>query len=79
MEHLLSTFCGFSRLQISRSKSRVWFSLNTPGYLHNSICSEFYISATADLGMYLCVSLIHKRPTRLFNYLLDKANRKLVG
>lgn len=79
MEHLLAKFCGFFGQRVSRSKSRVLFSPKTPIYLRNSICSEFNISAISNLGMYLGVPLLHGRPTKLFNHLVDKANHQLAG
>lgn len=72
MEHLLAKFCDFSGQRISRSKTRLWFSPNTSGNLRYSICLEFHISTTTDLGRYLGVPLIHRFPTRLFSYLLDR-------
>lgn len=79
MEHILASFCGFSGQRVSRSKSRVWFSPNTPAFLRHSICSEFHIPATANLGMYLGVPLLHGRPTKLFHHLINKANHRLAG
>lgn len=43
IKFLLADFCGFSGQRISRNKSRIWFSPDTPMYLRNSICSEFQI------------------------------------
>lgn len=60
MEFILAHFCGFSRQRVNRGKSRTWFSPNTPLYLKNSICSEFKIPATSNLGRYLGSPLFHE-------------------
>lgn len=78
MEHTLATFCGLSGQRVN--KSRLWFSPNTPLYLRNSICSEFGVLPSTDLGMYLGAPLIHGRlRCRHFQFLLDKASRRLAG
>lgn len=75
MEHLLAQFCGFSGQRVNRNKSRIWFSPNTPTYLHHSICSEFKILATTDLGKYLVISLLHKYQSKEFWFILHRVKR----
>lgn len=80
MEHLLADFCGLSGQRVNRSKSRVWFSPNTPSYLRNSICSEFHVTATSDLGCYLGVPIIHGRLWRRhYHYLVAKTQSRLAA
>lgn len=50
MEHVLAQFYGISEQRVSRSKSRIWFLMNTLSYLQNSIYLEFRIQASSDLG-----------------------------
>lgn len=80
MDHVLADFCAILGQSISRNKSTVWFSPNTPVYLQHSICSAFHIPSTRNLGTYLGIPLIHGR-TRVahFRYILDKAHRRLAG
>lgn len=73
MEFLLVQFCGQSGQRFNRAKSRVWFSPNTPGYLRHSICLEFKVIATTNLETYLGVPLFHKRPTKLYHDIIEKA------
>lgn len=76
----LLSFVLFWGQRVSRNKSRVWFSSNTPFYLQHFICLAFQIPATTDLGTYLGVPLIHGRTwTTHFQYVLEKAHRKLAG
>lgn len=80
MEHILADFCGISGQRVSRAKSRIWFSPNTPLYLRNAICSEFHIWATSNLGMYLGIPLFHGRMKKIdFTHVLDKATSRLAG
>lgn len=71
--------CG-SWQRVSRNKSQVWFSPNTPLYLQHSICSTFQIPSTTNLKTYLGVPLIYSRTrTTHFSYILEKACQKLAG
>lgn len=75
MEFILVEFCGMSGQRVSRAKSRIWFSQNTPCYLRNSISSKFKIPIIGNLG----IPLLQDKPTRKFCYLVDKVNRRLAG
>lgn len=80
MEHLLATLCGFSGQRVNRDKSRIWFSLNTPRYLQNVICTEFGVLPTSDLGTYFGVPLQHGRLGKhAYQFLLEKVDRRLSG
>lgn len=79
MEFLLAELCGISGQRVNRDKSRLWFSPDTPCYLQNSICSEFQVSATTNLGSYLGIPLFHGRSTKKFKFLVDEVNRRLAG
>lgn len=80
MEHVLEEFCQISGQRINSNTSRVWLSPNTPSYLRNIICSSFGILATASLGKYLGVPLLHNRITKhTYHFLLDKIRRKLAS
>lgn len=80
MEHILADFCGMSGQRVSRAKSLVWFSPNTPLYLRHVICSEFQIPSTSNLGMYLGVPLFHGRVKKSdFHHVLTKATTRLAG
>lgn len=79
MEHLLSQFCDISGQRVNRGKSRIWFSPNTPIYLRNSICLEFQVLPTSNLGTYLGIPICHGQASRTFIFLVDRVNRKLAG
>lgn len=80
MEHVLADFCGISTQRISRGKSRILFSSNTPMYLKNSIFSKFQVPATSNLGIYLGMPLFHRRMNKSnFTNILDKASMRLSG
>lgn len=78
MEYILGQFCEFSRQRMNGSKSRIWFLPNTPIYLRNSICFEFHVAATSDLRTYLGIPLFHGRTTRTFDYLVERAQKRLA-
>lgn len=79
MEYILAQFCGISGQRMNRGKSRIWFSPNTPMYLRNSICSEFRIAPTTNLGTYLGMPLVHGRKRKAhYNFLVEKTTRKLA-
>lgn len=48
-------------------------------YLPSTICSEFQVSPTADLGVNVGVQLAHSRPTKLLQHLVDKAHQNLLS
>lgn len=78
IEHVLASFCSISWQRINHPKSKIWFSPNTPTYLRNAICSEFRFTATCGLGTYLGMPLLHGHvKNTTFNYVLDKAHRRL--
>lgn len=78
VEYILADFCHLSGQWVNRTKSRLWFSPNTPRFMRNLICSTFGISPTSDLGTYLGVPIIHGRVhLHHYQYLLDKAARRL--
>lgn len=80
MEHVLAGFCHISGQRISRQKSKIWFSPNTPTYLRNAICSEFQVQPISNLGMYLGMPLLHGRLRKTdFAHILDKAHQRLAG
>lgn len=80
MEHLVADFCGISGQQVNCGMSRIWFSPNTPTYLKHSICLEFGVLATMDLGKYLGVPLIHRRKVKKhYQYLLERVQHKMVS
>lgn len=61
MANVLSQFCGESGQQVNLTKSKVWFSPNTPPSLIQNIVNQFGIPATPELGMYLGMPLLHSR------------------
>lgn len=57
MKYLLEDFCDISGQKVNRGKSQIWFSPNTLIYLSNSICSEFNITSTTNLGTYVGIPI----------------------
>lgn len=41
MDRILAKFCNISGQAVSRAKSRIWFSPNTPGFLKNPYARIF--------------------------------------
>lgn len=78
-KHLLAQFCDISGQRVNKGKSRIWFSPNTPIYFHISICLEFQVLPTSNLGTYLGIPICHGQGSRRFTYLVDRVQRKLAG
>ncbi|CAN1182979.1 Putative ribonuclease H protein At1g65750 [Linum perenne] len=77
---VLEEFCGISGQEVSREKSRLYFSKNTKRDISQSICSTLEIPATQDLGRYLGVPIVHGRNSKeLYQYLLERLDQKLSG
>lgn len=80
MDHIMDSFCQAFGQLMNRTKSILWFSPNTPGYLKHSISTGLGITCTASLGTYLGVPLIHGRVTKsTYQYLVDRVRRKLTA
>lgn len=58
----------------------IWFSRNTPNYLQCSICSSLGVKATAFLGSYLGVPVLHKCVRKsTYQYLVNRVRKKLAS
>ncbi|CAN1164676.1 Putative ribonuclease H protein At1g65750 [Linum perenne] len=77
---VLNKFCALSGQEISRDKSRAYFSKNVSRSLVQAVCGALEIQATQDLGRYLGVPIIHGRNSKhLYQYLIDRMEKKLAG
>ncbi|CAL1410370.1 unnamed protein product [Linum trigynum] len=73
-------FGGSSGQQISRLKSRVFFSANTTADCQQSLSHELQIPVTSNLGRYLGVPVIHDRVSKYtFLNLIDRIDKRLAG
>lgn len=76
----LLIFVGFLDSGLTGGNHVSGFFLIPPTYLKNTICSEFRVLPTGNLGIYLGVPLVRGRMTRSsYQYLLDRVRQKLAG
>ncbi|KAH1081384.1 hypothetical protein J1N35_021145 [Gossypium stocksii] len=72
---ILDSFCYFSSQKVNKSKSQVFFSLNTPKDLAEAICNDVGFSCVDDMGIYLGMPLFHNRvTTSTFAFIVDKGD-----
>ncbi|CAN1148633.1 Putative ribonuclease H protein At1g65750, partial [Linum perenne] len=77
---ILDRFCEASGQSVSKPKSRVYFSRNTPAHVSTEIVHILGISATPNLGRYLGVPILHGKVTKYtYEFLLDRLDSKLAG
>ncbi|CAN1804498.1 Putative ribonuclease H protein At1g65750 [Linum perenne] len=77
---ILDKFSSISGQEVSRDKSRIYFSSNVRRPLQVQICSIFGMQGTQDLGRYLGVPIIHGRNLKhLYRYLIERIDKKLAG
>ncbi|KAI5438869.1 hypothetical protein KIW84_024554 [Lathyrus oleraceus] len=78
MMEVLDDLCAASGQLISKEKTRIMFSSNTPVGIHRNIATLYGFREVEDLGLYLGVPLSGKSP-RINNYqfLIDKVYAKL--
>ncbi|CAL1353332.1 unnamed protein product [Linum trigynum] len=80
INQLFEVFGSASTPQISRPKSRVYFSKNISSTLEDSLSNELGIPQTSNLGRYLGVPVIHDRVSRTtFMELIDRIDGHLAG
>ncbi|CAN1170063.1 Putative ribonuclease H protein At1g65750 [Linum perenne] len=80
INNILEKFSLISGQEVSRDKSRIYFSTNVRRALQSQICSEFGMQGTQELGRYLGVPIIHGRNSKnLYRYLLERIENKLAG
>ncbi|CAN1178262.1 Putative ribonuclease H protein At1g65750 [Linum perenne] len=80
INEVLEDFSFISGQEISRDKSRVYFSKNTSRTVSRRICEALDIQATQNLGRYLGVPIIHGRNSKdLYNYIIDRMEQRLAG
>lgn len=80
MQAVLQQFCAESGQRVNSTKSKIWYSSNTPLGIIQSITNTFHIPSTCDLGKYLGFPLIHGQLTsHHFQYLVDKVQTRLAG
>lgn len=74
----LDSFCVASGQKVNASKTRVFFSRNVNHVRSTQICHDLGFDATANLGKYLGVPLIHGRTSRHdYDFILRKAQQRL--
>ncbi|CAN1762273.1 Putative ribonuclease H protein At1g65750 [Linum perenne] len=77
---ILDRFCDASGQSVSKPKSRIYFSRNTPNRVSAEIVSILGIAATSDLGRYLGVPILHGKVTKhTYDFLLDRMDSRLAG
>ncbi|KAK5825590.1 hypothetical protein PVK06_020446 [Gossypium arboreum] len=75
---ILETFCYFSGQKVKKSKSQVFFSLNTPSSVIEVICKSVGFSQVDDLKCYLGILLFHYKVTvYTFDFVVSKVRQKL--
>ncbi|CAN1809470.1 Putative ribonuclease H protein At1g65750 [Linum perenne] len=80
INEILNKFCSLSGQEISRDKSRAYFSKNVKRTVVQEVCGALNIQATQNLGRYLGVPIIHGRNSNnLYHYLIDRMEKKLAG
>lgn len=80
MMQILQQFCTASGQRVNNTKSKVWYSPNTPLHTIQAISANFKIPSTSNLGKYLGIPLFHGKVHRgAFNYILDTVNKRLGG
>ncbi|CAL1403368.1 unnamed protein product [Linum trigynum] len=73
-------FGASSGQQISKPKSRIYFSANVTDTQRQSLGQELGIPETTNLGRYLGVPVIHGRVSKAtFTDLIDRIDRRLAG
>lgn len=78
MTGVLDTFCAASGQLISKEKTGIMFSANTPVGIHRTIDARFGFREVNDLRRYLGVPLSGKSPkNNIFRFLIDKVRAKL--
>ncbi|CAN1152790.1 Putative ribonuclease H protein At1g65750 [Linum perenne] len=65
---------------VSKEKSHVFFSKNTPRRSRRRVCRILDIGETDDLGCYLGVPILHSRVTKeTYQYIIERMQNKLAG
>ncbi|CAN1188997.1 Putative ribonuclease H protein At1g65750 [Linum perenne] len=78
--NILDQFCGALGQSVSKQKSRIYFSKNTPRSIKSEVVGLLGIAATSDLGRYLGVPILHRRVTKhTYDFLLDRLDSSLAG
>ncbi|CAN0838994.1 hypothetical protein LINGRAHAP2_LOCUS2457 [Linum grandiflorum] len=66
--------------EVSREKSRIYFSKNVSHTLASNICQVLGMSKTETLGRYLGIPMIHGRGgVNHYRYILERLDSKLSG
>lgn len=79
-KEILQIFFGESGQKVNATKSKAWYSPNTPLSLIRTVTGNFGIPSTTDLGKYLGVPFVHGRlRSQPFGYLLDRIHGRLSG
>ncbi|CAN1134502.1 Putative ribonuclease H protein At1g65750 [Linum perenne] len=77
---ILDRFCEASGQSVSRQKSRIYFSKNTPPRVATEVSEVLGIAATTDLGRYLGVPILHGKVFKhTYDFLLDRLDSRLAG
>ncbi|CAN1771048.1 Putative ribonuclease H protein At1g65750 [Linum perenne] len=80
---ILDRFCDASGQSVSKEKSRIFFSKNTPPpppRVAADVSAVLGMAASSDLGRYLGVPILHGRVTKhTYDYLLDRLDSRLAG
>ncbi|CAN1132937.1 Putative ribonuclease H protein At1g65750 [Linum perenne] len=76
---VLNEFCALSGQEISREKSRIYFSKNVSRLASREVCDVLNFQATEKLGRYLACLLFMGVMPKDYEYLIDRLEQKLAG
>ena len=80
LSHILQQFCAASRQLVSVTKSRLWFSPNTPRHCKEQVTSILGVPTMNHVGTYLGTPIFtSRRTTSSYQYLVDKIRMKIEG
>ncbi|CAN1805656.1 Putative ribonuclease H protein At1g65750 [Linum perenne] len=80
INEVLDRFSSISGQEISREKSKIFFSRNVDRRVSQQVCNVLKINPTQNLEKYLGVPLIHGRNSKqLYQYLIERIDKKLAG
>lgn len=76
----LNKFCNFSAQSINFSKSRIFFSNNTPTDIRDNMSHCLAMKSANEFGKYLGFPMMSYRPSKKdFQFIIDRLNNRLKG
>ncbi|XP_038997979.1 uncharacterized protein LOC120123032 [Hibiscus syriacus] len=80
IDDILEEFGRYSGHKVNKLKSHVYFSPNTSVESANAVSSHLGIKQIHNLGVYLGMSVMHKRATcEFYSFIIDKIKSKIHG